>query len=240
MANNLRFSKEIVYRLRKKLRQLCADDTQRMIATLDVVCDRDRVWGSGCYHYLWEFKSAIRTPNWWLPTEEETIMVASQLREELLRETTEQTANRKQKTTENSPIQLTLDFSETTEKTLRSPSATPAATSVSVSKTRKQKDIEQLCQKFNGKGNKKGWLSPQYKYFDECGRSHTITDPSLSPTTKIYGPYWTYRWSRPGKQNDGNLYLGLTNSKKFQRFSVVWDQCDSAAEILKLLNQNFG
>jgi len=124
-----------------------------------------------------------------------------------------------------SPKQLTLDFSGTTEKNAGGRhTASPRLEMIQQLKWQQKEQL--VCKKFNGKRDKKGWLAPQYKYFDECGRSHTITDLSHSPAAKIYGPYWTYRWFQPGKLNDGNLYLGAISSKKFQHFSVVWQQCD--------------
>lgn len=90
---------------------------------------------------------------------------------------------------------------------------------------------QEILQRFGGDREKKGWFAPQYKYVDECGNSRTTTDPSHVPAVKIYGPYWTYRWFQPGK-NDGNLYLGATSSNKFLRFALVWENSKDTTEIL--------
>jgi hypothetical protein len=171
--------------------------------------------------------------------------------------------------TENSPTQLTLDFSAIEENrarvfsvvtenyhpcmnfpdmvrrvghqdTISSVSALGSDTNRDVIDAPKWLQIEQeISQRFGGDRAKKGWLSPQYKYLDECGNSHTTTDPSHIPATKIYGPYWTYRWFRSG-DNDGNLYLGATSSNKFLRFTLVWEHSRDTTEILKKWSTWFG
>ena len=236
MASNLKYSEAIVQKLRKRLSKICAGDIPKMMAALDVVCNRSQAWGSRYQHYVQDFKKAIATPPWY-PKEEDVIIVANQLREKLVENTTEKMFPRREPdTTENSPKQLTLNFSDTTEKTLQLP---PAATGGGEAvKTPGQRDSEQLiCKKYNsGQRECKGWLTPQYKYTSVFGYSHTSTNPEKLPEKRVYGPYWVFCWYRPGK-NDGHFYLGRVESKKFQHFSVVWQQCDSAAEILKLLRK---
>ena len=165
------------------------------------------------------------------------IQACKQIREREINDTTENPPPAKtQSTTEKTYKQLTLDFSATTETCNNNQNITPPPIAQR-GQPKWQQEEQLICQKFNGKRENKGWLTPQYKWVDECGKLHTTTNPALVPAVKIYGPYWTYRWAKPGKKNDGNYYLGPTRSRQFQHFSVVWDRCGDTTEILEWLGR---
>ncbi|MGC9423902.1 hypothetical protein [Vibrio sp.] len=232
----LKVDNKIVYKVRQRLSKLCAGDISQMQKVLDVVCDEDRSWGSGYLSYLKYLSQPFKHYVFERP-EELATQACKQIRERGLADTTEKPPPTKtQSTTEKTYNQLTLDFSDTTNSPPGGQHG-PVAPVKNQVQPKWQQEEHLVCQKFNGKREKKGWLAPQYKYFDECGRSHTTTDPSSVPAGKIYGPYWTYRWAKPGKLNDGNLYLGATSSRKFQHFSVVWERCENTTEILQLLGR---
>lgn len=231
----LKVNSKIVYKVRRRLSKLCAGDISQMREVLRVVCECDRSWGSGYQSYLAYLSQPFRHYVFDNP-KQLVIQACKQIREKGIKDTTEKLIPAKSNdTTEKTYNQLTLDFSATTEN---SPGGqpSPVAPVKNQGKPKWQEEEQLICQKFNGKREKKGWLAPQYKYFDECGRSHTTTDPSNVPAVKIYGPYWTYRWFDRDKPNDGNLYLGATSSRKFQHFSVVWEQCGNTDEVLSALH----
>lgn len=233
----LRYSEAILNKLRKRLFAYSGRDRAEMIGTLETICSQDHSWNSPYHKYIEICQKALKTKTW-RPTEEDVIQVCQQLKEKLdleVADTTEKTLEAKNPaTTEKSYTQLTLDFSATTEKN-NTASLDGEKFDAPVATRREPRLTDEdhlICQKYNSQG--KGWLAPQYKYFDEYGKSHTTTNPSLVSAAKIYGPYWTYRWLCPGK-TDGNYYLGATKSKKFQHFSVVWPRCGDTTEILSIL-----
>lgn len=272
---------KITYKVKQRLTKLCGGDITQMQQVLDVVCGENS--GSDYEFYLAYLTKPIAHYEFENPYDL-AIRACNQIRKSKLTVTTEKLSPQpKPNTTENDSMQLTLDFSATTEQSplglLRRTTENPerefsvvsfesdhpcmdlpdivrrgghqdTICSVSALTADTNKGVidagfevisrpvpkwllieQEISQRFGGDREKKGWLSPQYKYLDECGNSHTTTDPSHIPAVKIYGPYWTYRWFQPGK-NDGNLYLGATASNKFLRFALVWEHSQDTTEIL--------
>ena len=232
----LKVSDAILKKVYNCLVKMYHGDRTQIRKAIETIVTNDRSWNSDYQKILQKLAKAIdKKPN---PLAEPfAIQACKQIRDPWDNETTEKTLPAKtQSTTEKTYTQLTLDFSATTE-TPNAAATSPDGEVGTRRSPRWQQEEQLICQKFNGKREKKGWLAPQYKYFDECGRSHTTTDPDHVSAVKIYGPYWTYRWASPGKNYDGNFYLGATSSRKFQHFSVVWEQCGNSTEILEWLGK---
>ena len=200
-------------------------DREQIEKAIETIVTNDRSWNSDYQKILEKLAKAI---DGWdnTCTRNLAIQACKQIRDKEINGTTEKTLPAKtQPTTEKPYTHITLDFSPLTETS--DAAATSPDSEVGTRRSPQWKKEEQLiCQKLNRLRSKKGWLSPQYKYLDEWGRSHTTTDSDHVPAVKIYGPYWTYRWADPGKNYDGNFYLGATSSRKFQHFSVLWERCE--------------